>query len=152
MKLLFVHDKFGARGGAESNIYDTAAELKRRGHVVGILHGPGTGQQETEWKETFEQRFLLENEDGPTGTEAALKIFRPDVIYVNKMGDLDVLQTLVASGVSLVRMVHDHDIYCMRSYKYHPLTRANCQRAASPYCIFPCGASVARNRGPGWPV
>jgi glycosyltransferase involved in cell wall biosynthesis len=152
MKLLFVHDQFGGRGGAESNIYDTATELKRRGHVVGILHGPGTGQQEAEWRETFEHRFLLKNEYDPIATAVALKIFQPDVIYVHKLEGLKVLEALVASGLPLVRMVHDHDIYCMRSYKYHPLTRANCQRAASPYCIFPCGASIARNRGGGWPI
>jgi len=40
----------------------------------------------------------------------------------------------------------------MRSYKYHPLTRAICARPVSPYCIFPCGASLARNRGEGFPV
>jgi glycosyltransferase involved in cell wall biosynthesis len=152
MKLLFVHDQFGGRGGAESNIYDTAAELKRRGHIVGILHGPGTGRQEAEWRATFEHRFSLVNEDSPPPITAALQVFQPDVIYVHKLPDLEALQTLVSSGVSLVRMVHDHDIYCMRSYKYHPLSRANCRRAASPYCIFPCGASIARNHGPGWPV
>lgn len=152
MKLLFVHDQFGQRGGAESNIYDTAAEFKRRGHVVGILHGPGTGHEEAEWRETFEHRFSLKNEDHPVRAAAAVQMFQPDVIYVHKLADLEVLQTLVASGVSLVRMVHDHDIYCMRGYKYHPFSRDNCLRAASPYCVFPCGASIARNRGPGLPV
>jgi glycosyltransferase involved in cell wall biosynthesis len=152
MRLLFVHDQFGGRGGAESNIYDTAGEFKRRGHVVGILHGPGTGQAEAEWRETFEHRFSLKHEDQVAPAAAAVQMFQPDVIYVHKLADLETLQTLVDSGVSLVRMVHDHDIYCMRSYKYHPLSRANCHRAASPYCIFPCGASIARNRGPGLPI
>jgi len=67
------------------------------------------------------------------------------------MADAGVLQTLVDSGRPLVRMVHDHDIYCMRSYKYNPLTRRICARAASAYCVFPCGATLARNRGGGLP-
>jgi len=82
----------------------------------------------------------------------ALETFSPDVIYVHKMPDLAVLEALVASGRPLVRMVHDHDIYCMRSYKYNYLTREICTRAASPYCIFPCLASVVRNTGPGFPL
>jgi glycosyltransferase involved in cell wall biosynthesis len=68
------------------------------------------------------------------------------------MPDLGVLQALVASGRPLVRMVHDHDIYCMRSYKYNYFTREICTRAASPYCIFPCLASVVRNTGGGFPL
>jgi glycosyltransferase involved in cell wall biosynthesis len=48
--------------------------------------------------------------------------------------------------------VHDHDIYCMRSYKYHPFSRKICQRPAGLHCIFPCGAFVTRNRGEGLPL
>ncbi len=148
MKLLFVHDQFGARGGAESNIFDTAVEFKRRGHGVGILHGPGTAQRESDWREVFEQRFPLDGENSPA---AAIQSFEPDAIYVHKLADLDTLESLVASGVPSARMVHDHDIYCMRGYKYNPLTRNICTRAASPYCLFPCGAALARNRAPGLP-
>ena len=46
MKLLFVHDRFGALAGAEANISHAAAEFQRRGHAVGILHSPGTGRRE----------------------------------------------------------------------------------------------------------
>jgi len=63
-----------------------------------------------------------------------------------------VIQTLVESGVPLFRMVHDHDIYCMRSYKYNYFTREICTRAASPYCIFPCLAAVVKNPGGGFPI
>jgi glycosyltransferase involved in cell wall biosynthesis len=40
----------------------------------------------------------------------------------------------------------------MRSYKYHYFSRRICTRAASAYCIFPCGASVARGIGAGLPL
>ena len=76
---------------------------------------------------------------------------QPDVIYVHKMGDLAVLKTLVACGRPVVRMVHDHDLYCMRSYKYHPISRSICTRGASAYCIVPCGAPILRNRNGLWP-
>ena len=41
MKLLFVHQNFGALGGAEANIQLSAKELQCRGHVVGLLHELG---------------------------------------------------------------------------------------------------------------
>ena len=40
--------------------------------------------------------------------------------------------------------------YC--GYKYNVITRRICLRAASAYCVFPCGASVARNPDAGFPL
>ncbi len=150
MRLLFVHERFGAMAGAEVNAFVTAEELKRRGHTVGILHGTGTGRQEDRWREVFSDRFSF-NDGDAEATRAAVEEFRPDVIYVHKLAHLRVLEALVESRRALVRMVHDHDLYCMRSYKYHPLTRKVCARSASPYCLFPCGAMLARNREGGLP-
>jgi glycosyltransferase involved in cell wall biosynthesis len=138
--------------GAEVNAYLTAAELKRRGHTVAILHGEPTGKAEDGWRELFPVRFPCSNGDRPEAVEAALTRFEPDVIYVHKMADLAVMRALVESGRPLVRMVHDHDVYCMRSYKYFPITREICTRPASAFCVFPCGASLARNRNGGLPL
>src|SRR6185369_10823138 len=92
-------------------------------------------------------------ENNSSATHAALEAFQPDAVYVHKMADPDVLAALVESARPLVRMVHDHDLYCMRSYKYFPLTRRVCTRAAGWSCLFPCGAMLARNRnGGGLPV
>jgi glycosyltransferase involved in cell wall biosynthesis len=152
MKLLFVHDRFGALAGAEANIFHTAAELQRRGHVVGLLHGPGTGRGEAGWRHLFSDRFALPRHDVPAGVVSRVATFRPDAIYVHKLGDLRVLEALVATDIPLVRMVHDHDLYCMRSCKYNYFTRVICRRALSPYCVFPCGAVIARNRESGFPL
>ncbi len=151
MRILYVHERFGALAGAEANASITASELAARGHTLGILHGPGTGRSEPTWCRIFFERFPLTS-DSAAATRAAIRRFDPDVIYVHKMADLAVIDELVQSGVPLVRMVHDHDIYCMRSYKYNPLTRNICTRAAGPACLFPCLASVVRNHGPGLPL
>lgn len=152
MKLLFVHNRFGALAGAETNAHITATELKERGHTIGIIHGEPTGRAEAAWQKTFSQRFSLSHHGNAARVRAALEIFEPDLIYVHKMADLEVIETLVRSGIPLVRMVHDHDIYCMRSYKYHYFSRKICTRAAGPFCVYGCGAFLKRNRGPGFPV
>ena len=151
MKILYVHERFGALAGAEANAFITAQELSERGHHTGILHGPGTGKNEDGWSRVFNERFALAG-DSAAQTRAALAAFRPDAVYVHKMADLEVIQTLVNSGLPLVRMVHDHDIYCMRSYKYHYLSRKICTRAASLYCVFGCGACVVKNNNSGFPL
>ncbi|MGZ4961450.1 MAG: glycosyltransferase family 4 protein [Limisphaerales bacterium] len=151
MRVLFVHERFGAMAGAEANLYLTATEFKRRGHCVGIIHGRPTGKAESRWNETFAQKFAL-NGNATLSVESALAEFEPDIVYVHKMADLAVIETLLRSRARLVRMIHDHDIYCMRSYKYNYFSRTVCKRAASAYCVFPCGGSVARNRGGLLPV
>jgi glycosyltransferase involved in cell wall biosynthesis len=155
MKLLFVHERFGAHGGAEANIAVTAAEFKRRGHAVALLHGEGTGKQEQEWRELFSNRHSLpdnDEEDATARVADAVHAIDPDVIYVHRLNGLELTEALVASGRPVVRMVHDHDLYCMRSYRYNVFSRRICDRALSPYCIFPCGATVARNRDGGFPL
>jgi glycosyltransferase involved in cell wall biosynthesis len=152
MRLLFVHDRFGAMAGAEINLQLTAAELKNRGHILAILHGPSTGKGELKWRELFNERFELAVGSGFAALREAIDAFAPDAVYIHKMSDRRVLETLAQSEIPIVRMVHDHDLYCMRSYKYFPLTRTVCTRAAGWRCIFPCGAMLARNRSGGFPL
>ena len=152
MKLLYVHERFGSLAGAEANAFITATELGRRGHSIGILHGPPTGKGQADWETTFPARFPLGASPNAGTVRAALEAHNPDVVYVHKMADLEVIQALVDSGRPLVRMVHDHDIYCMRSYKYNYFTRRICTRPASFYCVFPCLASVVRNTAGPFPL
>lgn len=152
MKLLFVHERFGALAGAEANLFHTAVELGRRGHTLGLLHGAGTGRAEAVWRSTFSDCFTLTAKDEAAATRTALRVFRPDLVYLHKLADLAVLEVLADSGVPVVRMVHDHEMYCPRGYKYHYLSREICTRPLSPYCLVPCGAFVTRNHGDGLPL
>lgn len=152
MRLLFVHERFGALGGAEANVLATAAELKRRGHTLGLVHGAHTGKEEAAWREVFADRYSLQSAHGPEALRTALVDFRPETVFLHKLSDLDVVEALTECGVPVVRMVHDHDLYCLRGYKYNPLNRQICTRAASAYCVFPCGGTVARNAKGGFPL
>lgn len=151
MKILYVHERFGALAGAEANVSIVAGELAKRGHITGILHGPGTGKNEEGWSAIFPHRFPL-GQDTAASAREALRTFRPDAVFVHKMADLAVISALVESGVPLVRMVHDHDIYCMRSYKYSYFSRKICTRAASLYCVFGCLACVVKDNSGGFPL
>jgi glycosyltransferase involved in cell wall biosynthesis len=146
MRLLFVHQSFGSLGGAEANILATAGALRQRGYGVGLLSREKTGRGEAAWRELFgDELFIL----GETGAQEAVSRFRPDALYVHKWEELPSLEQLLASGLPAVHMVHDHDLYCLRSYRYHPLTRRICHRAMGACCIFPCLAPLKRNpRGP----
>lgn len=152
MRILYVHERFGALGGAEANALITARELRGRGHEIGLLHGYPTGKSHQAWEAVFEPRFPIHTGAGGEGVRQVIREFQPDLVYVHKMADLEVIEALVASNLPLVRMVHDHDIYCMRSYKYSYLTRRICERAASGFCVYGCGAFIARDHGSWLPV
>jgi glycosyltransferase involved in cell wall biosynthesis len=149
MRLLFVHERFGPLGGAEANILLTAKELQGRGHSVAIAHGGAGSTSSADWNQTFGTRFPI---DQSASLEESVNQFRPDIIFLHKYSDPRILNTLVSGRQPVVRMVHDHDLYCMRSYKYNYLSREICTRAASPYCIFPCGACIGRSPGTLFPV
>jgi glycosyltransferase involved in cell wall biosynthesis len=151
MKVLIVHDRFGSLAGAETSVAISGREFKRRGHRVGLLHGPGTGRGEDSWREIFDNRYAIDADKRRSVTRA-LETFQPDILYVHKMPDVEVIETLVESKHGLVRMVHDHDIYCMRGYKYNYFTRQVCHRPAGLHCVFPCGAVIGRNPNGGFPV
>jgi len=148
MNLLYVHESFGSLGGAEANVIITATEMKARGHTVGLWTRRPTGKGEERWRAVFEDRIHWLEKEELSAVRAARS---PDVVYVHKWDDLPSLEALTRSGLPLVRMVHDHDIYCLRSYRYHPLTRRVCHRPASPYCVFPCLATLKRKRDGGFP-
>jgi len=152
MRLLFVHDRFGAQAGAESNLQHTAAELKRRGHEVGLVHGPGTGRGEQAWRGIFPFRSGLEAGDAARGVRSALAEFRPEAVYLHNSPDVEAVAALAQAAVPVVRMVHDHQLFCLRGCKYPAWSRRPCLRALSPYCVFPCGGAVARDRAGGWPL
>ncbi len=146
LRLLFVHQCFGSLGGAEANAFITATEMKKRGHEVALLTQKGTGKNEEAWRELFSGGFFLLDQ-----IEDALDVFRPGVVYMHKWEDLPSIRHLLESAPPIIRMVHDHDVYCLRSYKYNVFTRRICTRPASGYCVFPCLAPIKRNRDGGFP-
>jgi glycosyltransferase involved in cell wall biosynthesis len=147
-RVLFVHDVIGDLGGAEANVRHAATGIAKRGSAIAFLHGPGTGTGEDKFAALFPDRFPWTG-----GWEAALRqalAWRPDVVYVHKLAHLGVLRALVASGQPLVRMVHDHAMYCQREYRYFPWNRRICTRKAGYACAVTCG--VLRNRGGALPL
>ena len=152
MKILFVHECLGAMGGAEANILASARGLRKKGHTPVLLHGPGTGKQEDKWTRAFSECFPIPSATSYLLEEIFSNAEKPDVIYLHKSQDLFLLKQLLDSGLRMARMVHDHDIYCMRRYKYSPFTRKICKRPTGLACLFPCLAFVERQRGRNFPV
>jgi len=152
-KILIVHETYGRLAGAEQNILVTAPHLAATFDLA-CLYWKRSGRDEAAFDALFPRSYSV-NFAAPdvAATEravaAVLAAEHPDLIYVHKCVSLPVTRALLACGVPVVRMEHDHDVYCMRSYKYSPWTRRICTRRAGPCCIFPCLAFLARDRSRG---
>ena len=152
MKLLFVHQHLGEFAGAEANIHLVARELRGRGHSLALLYERNTGRNEGDWHEFFPQSYRLPSRGNVEFLEAVLEQSAPDLIYLHNCSDPDLMEALFRAEAPVVRMVHDHSLYCLRTYKYNYFTRRPCQRPASLYCVFPCLANVARSRAGRLPI
>ena len=153
MKLLFAHEHLGALGGAEANLLLTGSHLRRRGHDLGLVYQQSQASPAPAWQECFPDRFQLAASGAAEPLAAWVAAWAPDVIYCHNLGDQQAFEVLLRSRVPVVRMVHDHQMYCLRGYKYNCFTRRICTRPASFYCVFPCLAALARNRtGTGLPL
>lgn len=144
MILLWLQQKRGAFGGAEGNVLATARALGARGHRNTLFFRESTGVAEDAWAEAFDQQICV-----PPGADllAIARRLKPDLVWIHNWDDSKDFLRLRELGKPLGRMVHDHALYCMRHYKYHPLTRRNCGRPASLACLFPCGAFLQRGSG-----
>ena len=139
---------FGSMGGAETNIFATASALSGRGHVVGLLARRSSGRGEEAWHELFGKELFFSGQE--SAGRVALR-FQANLIYVHKWDDLPGMEELRATGIPMARMVHDHDIYCLRSYRYSPVTRRICTRPAGFHCVVPCLAPLQRNHSGPFP-
>jgi glycosyltransferase involved in cell wall biosynthesis len=148
MKILTVHYIVGSLGGAETNVFATAEALCSRGHQVGLLARRSSGKGEAAWRDLFGENLFWMGNQSPV---ALARSFEAEVIYVHKCESLPTIEALLKGDAPMVRMVHDHDIHCLRSYRYNPVTRHICTRPAGAHCVFPCLAPLKRNRGGGLP-
>src|SRR5689334_5230007 len=99
MRLLFVHQNFGAFGGAETNIQITAEELVLRGHEVALMHAGETGRSTESWERTFSTRFRLPAGRREDFVASTLDSFRPDVIYLHSLPEVETIELLLHSSV-----------------------------------------------------
>ena len=122
MKLLHVHERAAFHGGVEQILHDTARGLASRGWQQALLHiDPLTDAD-----------FLAPFSDTSSGLDI-LEHFNPDVVLLHKVSDTDLIEAITRRHPT-VRMVHDHDLVCLRRHKYFPLSGRICDKPAGWDC------------------
>lgn len=122
MKLLHVHERATFHGGVEQILHDTAQGLGSRGWQQALLH----------IDPQIDAGFITPFSDTSSDLEI-LNRFNPDVVLLHKLSDTDLLKAITRQHPA-VRMVHDHDLVCLRRHKYFPLSGRICNKPAGWQC------------------
>ena len=129
MNILFVNTTGGFFGGVEQNIALAAQGLAERGHRCYFVCRTRSMIDQ----ERFDSLFVQSWELSSISIEQILSEVDIDVFYVHKFEPVEEL--IDARGArKIVRMVHDHDLYCPRRHKYYAFSRKICTRRCSLIC------------------
>ncbi|WP_295582952.1 glycosyltransferase family 4 protein [uncultured Lamprocystis sp.] len=124
LRILHVHERAGFYGGVEQILYDTARGLTARGWPQGLLHTDPEPQAD----------YLAAFARSGNGDDL-IAAFAPDILFLHKVEDPARVADL-ARRYPTVRMVHDHDLVCLRRHKYFPLSGRVCDRPAGSACYL----------------
>lgn len=132
MRVLHVNELSSFKGGVERIMHDTARGLTLSGHPQALLH------VDSQVDVRLQSAFDLVTTD----FEAAVQ-FKPDRVLIHRAEPRLIEKLLVRFPT--FRMVHDHDLVCLRRHKYFPLSKRVCNKPAGLSCIAH-GCFVVRNQ------
>jgi glycosyltransferase involved in cell wall biosynthesis len=129
MKILFINTTGGYFGGVEQNIALAAKGLTLLGHSCYFACKETSGVEQSTFDALFVQTWLL----AATPLAEIVQTIHPDVFYVHKYETIGEILAVQGSK-PVVRMIHDHDLYCPRRHKYYAFTRKICTHRCGLIC------------------
>ncbi|BFN36296.1 glycosyltransferase family 4 protein [Fidelibacter multiformis] len=142
MKILSVNTKGGFYGGIENTIYRMAHVFQKQGwENIGVFESESN---HTEGYYTpFREVWLM---DDISLYDLRAKIKDVDVVIIHKITQTRLFDFLL-DRYPVILMIHDHDYYCPRKFKYFPFIHTNCTRPFHPVFCTLCSGML--NRHPG---
>jgi glycosyltransferase involved in cell wall biosynthesis len=122
MRVLHVHERAAFHGGVEQILRDMAAGLAAGGAPQALLHADP--RPDPAYLSVF---------DDHGGDDDLIARFRPDAVLIHKLEDAGRVAA-IAARLPTARMVHDHDLVCLRRHKYFPIGTRVCDRPAGLAC------------------
>ncbi len=137
MKILLFNEKAGGTGGGRNQyVADVALRLREAGQQVGLVHARDSGARFKGTGYVFDSLGYAAGTDQGIAArlDAILSDFRPDVIQLHGMENID-LQPQLLAAAPVVRFVHNHTFYCSGGAMTHGLPRRICTRKHGSACL-----------------
>ncbi len=129
MKILFLNTTGGYFGGVEQNIALSSQGLSALGHPCHFACLKNSGVNQKQFDALFTTVWDLQT----VPLEDVVAQVQPTVIYVHKFESIQQVFH-AANGIPVIRMVHDHDLYCPRRHKYYFHNHRICTHKAGLAC------------------
>lgn len=129
--ILWINEVPRLMGGCEGYIFRTVQLLRERGIRNSFLYHGSQEQVTPAFLKVFEGAYPLID----AGRQVAE--IDPDLIYIHRWPNTAPIQGLAATGRPTLRFFHDHDLFCLRRYRYKTLTHATCEKPVGARC-YPC--------------
>lgn len=126
MRVLHLNARAGHYGGVEQILGDIATSLGAAGDPQALLHADSA--PDPGYLSRFQASGAIADD-----TPRLLSSFQPDCVLIHKLDDSTLIERLAAE-LPTARMVHDHDLVCLRRHKYFPLSTAICNEPAGSAC------------------
>lgn len=126
----------GFAGGIEKYAFDLSVALRARGHALTLIYMDVNGRDRQAYAAGFDD--VRDIASHRVSDEL-------DVVYMHRANHPDELEPF--RRVPTVVASHDHDLTCVRSHRYLPLTLTPCHRPPGIGCVQH-GCILVRDRDP----
>lgn len=140
MHILWVNENAYPMGGAEGYIRNTATLLTAAGHQNTLLYDVRS-RADASFVSPFAQAYPM------VDIPRQIAELKPDVIYIHRLEDIQLLKQFATCGVPAFRFVHDHKLFCLREHKYTAIGWHTCTRTIGSACWVPCLGFLNRRDG-----
>ena len=131
--ILFVSETAGFLGGIEKYVFNVAQLLSLNGYRMELLYGQ-RGRDAENYLSVFHS----------SATRLEDLAAEPDMVVIHRIWDTAIAARLLERyGSRVALLVHDHELYCPRTYYYTPFGRTNCSREYAPLRCGLCGSMVS---------
>jgi glycosyltransferase involved in cell wall biosynthesis len=133
-KILMVNHYCGMIGGIERYIVEMTRLFKSEGRLVAALCVENRDDS-AKFAEEFDTLYMFDKNRDPAEQIEKIRSDGFNAVIIHKVLDCKLLAAVVNLFPDSTAVIHDHDYYCMRSHKYFPYKRINCQY---PFSIIRC--------------
>lgn len=150
-KILWIHENMGWTGGAEHLIHALATHLSSFSSTLLYSHSEPCSFSSFHTPFQHAIHFPFNQWNIQKKITSLLEREKPDLLFVHRCLSPSMMKALRQSKIPLVRMVHDHSVWCLRGTKMYPISRKVCPCKAGLCCLFPGLAFFKPGGGLQWP-
>lgn len=139
--VLWINDTADFHGGCEQYIFAVVQALKTQGIRSSLLY-------DVDHKLSYDYCLAFDGCYPLVAPELQIASLEPDVVYVHRLKNSELIPQIVNSEVPTIKFFHDHQLFCLREHKYTAIGSHVCTSRTGLGC-YSCLGFLKRSSGTG---